>query len=345
MRLRVIICDHSGPPSVLKVVERPIPEPGPDEVLVEVAYAAITFVETQVRAGLMPPRGERGSGFPLVLGNGVTGAVVQVGAGVNPAWVGENVVTATGGSGGYAEYAVAPAEQLHRIPAGLAPREAVALLADGRTALALARAARFAPGDRVLVSAAAGGVGSLLVQLARAAGVRTVIGLAGGERKLELARSLGADVAVDYRRQGWERAVWDATNGLGVSVAFDGVGGAVGKAIVDLVAKGGRYLPHGMASGEPYEVPPDKARDLEIVPLHSLIAGPEDMYALVEQALKLAAEGRIKPVIGQVFPLERAAEAHAAIEARRTLGKTLLAVRSDAGTAPAGDEPIPGSSR
>jgi len=267
--MRVIICDHSGPPSVLKVVERPIPEPGPGEVLVEVAYAAITFVETQVRAGLMPPRGERGSGFPLVLGNGVTGAVVQVGAGVNPAWVGENVVTATGGSGGYAEYAVAPAEQLHRIPAGLAPREAVALLADGRTALALARAARINPGERVLITAAAGGVGSLLVQLCRAAGASCVIGLAGGERKRNLARSLGADVAVDYRVPGWERAVREATGGRGVDVAFDGVGGAVGKAIVGLVARGGRYLPHGMASGEFYEVPAEEAEKMEIIPLGS----------------------------------------------------------------------------
>lgn len=246
---------------------------------------------------------------------------------MDPAWVGETVAAPTGGSGGYAEFAVALEAELHRIPAGLDARQAVALLADGRTALALIRAARIMPGERALITAAAGGVGSLLVQLAREAGAFTV-GLAGGERKLELVRALGADCAADYRRPGWDREVWKATGGLGVDLAFDGVGGATGAAIVDLVRRGGRYLPHGMASGAFYEVPPEKARELEAIPLRSILAGPQDSYALVEEALGLAASGKIEAVIGQVFPLERAAEAHAAIEARQTVVKTLLHVGS-----------------
>lgn len=335
--MRVVICEHPGPPGVLRVVERPIPEPGPREVLVAVAYAAITFVETQVRAGIVPMNADDGSTFPLVLGNGVAGTVVKVGTGVDPRWIGEKVVTSTAGAGGYAEYAVAPMELLHRIPAGLDAKQAVALLADGRTALALARAARLRPSDRVLITAAAGGVGSLLVQLARAAGGSTVIGLAGGAKKLELARSLGADAAIDYRRPGWERDVRDATNGLGVDVAFDGVGGIVGKTIVDLMEKGGRYLPHGMASGAFCEIPPKRAQELDIIPLRSVLAGPNESYDLVEQALTLAATGQLRPVIGQVFPLERAAEAHAAIEARKTLGKTLLVLSTGASFAGARD--------
>src|SRR5690606_13854548 len=98
--MRVVICEHPGPPGVLRVVERPIPEPGPREVLVAVAYSAITFVETQVRAGIVPMNADDGSTFPLVLGNGVAGTVVKVGTGVDPRWIGEKVVTSTAGAGG-----------------------------------------------------------------------------------------------------------------------------------------------------------------------------------------------------------------------------------------------------
>jgi len=145
-----------------------------------------------------------------------------------------------------------------------------------------------------------------------------------------LARSLGADAAIDCRRPGWEREVWEATGGLGADVAFDGVGGAVSKALAGLVKKGGRYVVHGFASGEPGELPPEKRSELEVVPLHSVIAGPEDEYDLVERALAAAAAGSLAPVIGQIFPLEQAARAHALIEAREALGKTLLSVRGDA---------------
>lgn len=320
--MRVVLCERPGPPSVLKVVEQPAPKPSPGQVIVAVACAAITFIETQVRAGMIPP--SDGATFPLVLGNGVAGTVVEIGFDVDPSWLGEKVVTTTGGSGGYAECAVAWAEDLHRIPAGLDVQQAAALLADGRTALALSRAARIQPGDRVLITAAAGGVGSLLVQLARAAGAATVIGLAGGEQKLALARSLGAHVTLDYRLPGWQHAAKRAIHNLGVDIAFDGVGGATGKAVVDLLRPGGRYLPHGMASGAFYDIPPEKAQEIETIPLRSAISGPKESYVLVEEVLRLAALGHIRPVIGQIFPLEKAAHAHAAIEARKTLGKTLL---------------------
>lgn len=311
---------------MLEVAQRPTPNPGPDQVLVAVSYAAVTFVETQIRAGIMPPPGGGEPPFPLVLGNGVTGTVVETGAEVDRTWLGQPVVTATGGSGGYAQYAAVPVRLLHTIPKGLDARNAVALLADGRTAMALVRAARLRPADCVIVTAAAGGVGSLLVQLARAAGVEAVIGLAGGDKKQELARALGADVAIDYRQPGWEQDVWQATGGAGIDVAFDGVGGSTGKAIVGLLKKGGRYLPHGMASGEFYDPPPDRAAQLEVIPFRSLTDGAQNEWDLVEHALAAAAQGTIKPVIGQVFPLEQAAEAHRAIEARETVGKTLLSV-------------------
>ncbi len=321
--MRVVRVQQPGPPEVLEVVEVPDPEPGAGQVIIEVAVAGIAFVETQVRAGLHSRPGET---FPMVPGNGVGGTVVAVGDGVDPALVGRRVVSTTGGSGGYAERVAVPAAEPHTVPDGLDLRSAVALLNDGRTAVGLAATAEVGTGDRVLISAAGGGVGSLLVQLARRAGAATVVALAGGERKLAKARELGADVAVDYRRPGWTDEVRAAIGGHGVDVAFDGVGGDVGAGMVELVAPGARYVIHGMASGSFTALDPVvvEERKLTIVTLADVMPTPEDVRAATAEALAAAAEGWLVPTIGQTYRLEQAAEAHAAIEARATLGKTLL---------------------
>src|SRR5262245_6481581 len=317
--MRVILAERPGPPQVLSEVELPDPEPGPGQVVVDVAVAAITFVDTQMRAGTFP--GLPASAFPLVLGNGVGGTVAARGDGVDAAWLGAEVVTSTGGRGGYASRALAAADDLHRVPAGLALPDAVALLADGRTALALMQAAEVGPGQTVAVTAAGGGVGGLLVQLARRAGAG-VVALAGGERKLGHARALGASATVDYRAPGWEDRLGEAAP-AGLDAAFDGVGGDVGPVLAAQVHPGGRYLPHGAASGRWAAV---EARDITVIPLSAVVGSPADMYRLVEQAFALAAAGELRPTVGQTYPLADAAAAHAAIEARATLGKTLLAV-------------------
>jgi NADPH2:quinone reductase len=325
---------------VLRPVELPEPVPGPGEVLIDVEVAAITFIETQVRAGRSPRPGP--SPFPLVPGNGVGGTIVAVGPGVDDAAVGRRVVSATGASGGYAERVVVGAAEPYDVPARVDLRTAVALLADGRTALGLARAADLGRGDRVLVTAAGGGVGSLLVQLARRAGASAVVALAGDERKRDLARSLGADVAVDYRRDGWVAEARAALAlaapgaagapvgadgaGGGVDVAFDGVGGDVGAGVVELLAPGARLVVHGMAGGPFTRVDPAVAEDrgLTVLTLADVLPTPDAVRAATADALAAAAEGWLAPTIGQTFPLDRAADAHAAIEARATLGKTLL---------------------
>lgn len=212
--MRAVWLKEFGGPEVLSEGEAVRPLPGPGQVLVEVVYANITFVETQFRA---TGRGPFTARPPMVPGNGVGGVVTEVGPGVDPGLLGRRVVGSTGGSGGYAEYALAPADGLYPVPEGLALDEALALLADGRTAVLQLDAAAVKPGDRVLVEAAAGGVGSLLVQLARAAGA-TVVAAAGGEHKLAVARDLGAAETVDYRRTGWAERVPP------VDVVFDGVG-------------------------------------------------------------------------------------------------------------------------
>jgi NADPH2:quinone reductase len=319
--------DAFGGPENLHLVEVPDPVPGPGQVLVRTAAAGITFVETQVRAG-RPPWPGPGPALPVVLGNGVEGDVIGVGEGVAPSWLGRRVVTATGGAGGYADRVAVDASAPIAVPGNLGLGEAVALLADGRTALGLVRAASLAAGDRVLVTAAAGGVGSLLVQLARAAGVKQVVAAAGGEQKLALAAELGADVTVDYTTAGWAAGL------EAVDVGFDGVGGALGADLLAAMASGGRVLVYGGAGGPMTAADAVAARGLTLVPGHTVVRSPEDNRALVEQALAMAAAGRLRPVIGQRFPLARAADAHRAIEARETVGKTLL-IPSGARSSPA----------
>jgi len=207
------------------------------------------------------------------------------------------------------------------VPDGVALDEAVALLADGRTATMLVSSAALVPGERVLVEAAAGGVGSLLVQLATAAGAR-VVAAAGGPRKLDLARSLGAEVAVDYGAPGWAEAVRSAVGGL--DVVFDGVGGEVARAAFGLLERGGRMVSFGLASGTWSDVKDDEAAERGVTMVRGARGTPAELRAYTARALAEAAAGRLKPVIGQRFPLERAADAHAAIESRATVGKTLL---------------------
>ncbi|MEW2070158.1 zinc-binding dehydrogenase [Streptomyces sp. NPDC007346] len=316
-----VVMEEFGGPEVLRArcVEDPVP--GPGQLLVDVAYASVTFVETQVRSG-NGPFGR--PSLPRVPGNGVGGRVVAVGPGADPSLVGTTVVTTTGGEGGYAERALARADEVVPVPPGLDLKDAVALLADGRTALLLFRQAEIKPGEKVLVEAAAGGVGSLLVQLAVHSGAR-VIGAARGERKAELVVSLGA-AFVDYSQEQWLRQVRETAGG-DLDVVFDGVGGAIGTAAAGALGTGGRISLYGMASGADAELDEDDLAARQIRTL-GLFAGPGPAvtHAYIGEALRLAADGVLRPVVGQVFPLASAAEAHAAIEARTTLGKTLLAV-------------------
>ncbi|MGI5287943.1 zinc-binding dehydrogenase [Nonomuraea polychroma] len=306
--MRAVVLRQYGGPEALQVEKVPDPVAGPGQVLVEVAVAGVTFVETQVRADRGPRRAE----LPAILGNGVAGTVLAVGEGVDETLAGTRVVSTLNGYGGYAELAVASAGDLIPVPEGLSLEIAVALLADGRTAVGLARAAAPRPGEWVLVEAAGGGVGSLLVQLARAAGAR-VIGAASSAGKRELAASLGAELTVDYTDPGWTDVVRAASGGL--DVVFDGVGGEIGAAAQELLKDGGRLSAYGMAGG-PMTTPGPRV---------TAVPWPQtDLRELSRAALAEAVAGRLRPTIGAVLPLESAAEAHAAIESRTVTGKTLL---------------------
>lgn len=208
-------------PEVLAVGEAPDPVAGAGEVVIEVAVADVLFLDTQLRSGwgreyfdLEPP---------YVPGSGVVGRVIATGQGVDPGWAGRDVVAIVA-AGGYAERVVARADGLARVPDGLGMPTAAALVQTGPAALSLLDAAHLQRGEWVLVMPAAGGLGILLVQLARRAGGR-VIAAAGGQPKLQLARDLGAETVVDYAAEGWAERVRDAAGGAGPAVVFDGVGG------------------------------------------------------------------------------------------------------------------------
>jgi NADPH2:quinone reductase len=288
--VRAVWLREFGPPSVLVAGEADEPE---GEVVVDVAYANITFVETQLRAG----RGPFAVELPLIPGNGVGGTV---GA--------RRVIASLGGSGGYAERVAVAASALIDVPEGMALDAAVALLADGRTATLLADAAALQPGDRVLIEAAAGGVGTLLVQLALRAGA-TVVGAVGSDAKRAVVEGLGA-----------EAVLYEGARGP-FDVVFDGVGGEIGRAGFGALAPGGRMLSYGLASGTWAGIAPEEAAARGV----TLVQPARDPSALREATVRALAAG-LTPVIGQRFPLHRAADAHAAMEARATTGKTLLEV-------------------
>ncbi len=177
-------------------------------------------------------------------GGAAAGTVLAVGEGVDPAWTGRRVVAGPGALGTYAEQVAVPLDRLIPVPDGLGLREAAALAHDGVTGTGIAEAAGIRPGERVLILGASGGMGTLLVQMARAAGAR-VVGAARGERKLGLVRELGADAVVDYSEEGWTDRAREALGGAGADVLLDGVGGELGLAGFALTADGGRVSAHG----------------------------------------------------------------------------------------------------
>ncbi|MER7988277.1 zinc-binding dehydrogenase [Streptomyces noursei] len=308
------------------------PAPGPGEVRIAVAAAGVHLMDTALRAG------QEGGPVPLpalptVPGREVAGTVDAVGAGTDPSWLGRPVVAHLGMvPGGYAELAITAADRLHAIPDGLDPAQAVAMIGTGRTTMGILLCAGLTADDLAIVPAAAGGIGSLLVQYARHVGA-TVIGLAGGPTKVARVRALGADLALDYTVADWPHHVREflAERGAtGATIVFDSVGGAPGRAAVDLLARGGRHLVFGWSSGSPLEFTDDERAARGITSESVLgatmlarVGGIDPLRTLESAALAEAAAGRLVPTV-QRFPLAEAAAAHRALETRGTMGKVVL---------------------
>jgi NADPH:quinone reductase len=319
--MRAIQISSFGGPDVLVPTDLPDPAPGPGQVVVGLAAADVIFLDTLLRGGWgrdffpMP--------LPYVPGHGGAGTVLRTGDGVDPAWVGRRVLARIP-YGGYAEQAVADLDRIVPVPDGTPFEVAAALLHDGVTALSLDRLGEPEKDEWVLVTAAAGGAGTLLVQLAVEAGAR-VVAAASTAAKRTLAGTLGAEVTVDYTRPGWVDEVRSATDG-GAHLAYDGAGGTVGTSTVDAVADGGRLVTFGTADGFAAPDPGTLAgRGIRLI--EPLKAGPPPdsvMRELLTDALERAADGRLRPVIGATRPLDDAAGAHRALADRSVAGKSLL---------------------
>lgn len=322
--MRIVQAHQFGPPEVLQVEEVEEPQAGPDQVIIEVLAAGAAFGNTVLRSGKAPLP------LPYVPGWEVGGRITRVRQGLDQRLVGKLVVARTrNNAGGYAEQVAVESTSLFPLPAGLSVEQAVGVFSAGQTAVSVLKTVRIEPGEVVLITAAAGGVGSLLVQLVKAAGAGTVIGAARGKEKLETIARLGADVVIDYQLPGWEEQVRKITGNKGADVVLDSVGGAIGRQAFEVTANGhGRLVVFGSSSGSGMTI---ETRELAgrgvtvIGALGMMLAMTEQqMHASAEFALAEAAAGRLVAVIGQTYPLERAAEAHAALEARQTIGKVLL---------------------
>lgn len=312
-----------GPAENLTYEKVADPEPGAGQVRIAVAAAGVHLLDAALREGVPGPA--PAPELPTIPGREVAGVVEALGEGVPEIWLGRRVTAHLGFvPGGYAELAVTEVERLHEVPENLDYAEAVAMIGTGRTTMGILLFAGLGPDDVVVIPAAAGGIGTLLVQYAKNAGA-TVVGLAGGPAKTARVAANGADLAVDYTAPAWSEQV-AAYRGK-ATIVFDGVGGAVARESVALLAPGGRHLVFGWSAdgirdGGPYVVE-GVSRTVLGQEMLRRAGGPDPLRTLELRALAEAAAGRLTPAVHR-FPLAEAAEAHRALENRGTTGKVVL---------------------
>ncbi len=324
--MRAVQLSRFGGPELFEIVDIPTPVPGPGEVLVRMQAAGINFFEALMRANRYAVTPD----LPMIPGVEVAGIVEAAGPGVATPAVGARVAVplfAIGRpTGGYAEYVAVDAASTVPLPDALSFEDAVALMVQGLTALHLAR--RASPQDKtLLVTAAGGGVGTLLVQLARRAGARRLIAAAGSQDKLALAHSLGADLGVDYTRPDWPAIVRDATGGKGVDIIHDLVGGETTRAGLALLAPDGTlvFSPLGRFALTPADMERLFAANQTLSGFALLpLLTPEGMQSDLRHLFDLAVRGGITVVRGGRFPLAEVAAAHRLLDSRRSTGKIVL---------------------
>jgi NADPH:quinone reductase len=312
--MRAIQIEEFGGPEAMRLADVPDPQPAEGEVAVEVARAGINFADTHVTRNDYLAKHQ----LPLIPGGEIAGRTPD-----------GRRVAALLPSGGYAQKVAVNEAVLVPVPDQVSDDEAAALLLQGLTARSLLRvSARLEEGESVVVQAAAGGTGSLAVQLAKQMGAGRVIGLASSEEKRELARRLGADVAVDSRADDLEAAILEANDGQPVDVVLEMTGGESFEAGLRALAPFGRLVTYGLASREPVEV-----RNVDLMRTSRSVVGfwlmhlfgrPQELREGIAELLEAVAARKLEVVIGDVYPLSEARRAHEDIAARRTHGKLLL---------------------
>lgn len=317
--MKAIRFHEFGGPGVLRIDELEKPQPGAGEVLIRVAVAGVNYADTMLRAGTYftkPP-------LPLTPGFEVAGVIEAVGEEVSDQQVGQRVTARLTG-GGYAEYVVAKTSQVVPVPDGLDFGKATAMLVQGWTALGLLKSLR--AGQTVLIHAAAGGVGSLLVQLARLKGAR-VIGTASTPEKLETVKNLGADSAVNYSEANWTEQVLAATEGKGVDLLIEMVGGEIGSQNIRCLAVGATMIIYGSASAKDFQISAGglMSKNLTVKGYTLYIETPETLEVFTRELMSHLEAERLRIMV-QEFPFADAAAAHRAMESRQTTGKVVLTI-------------------
>ncbi|MGZ3403957.1 MAG: quinone oxidoreductase family protein [Phenylobacterium sp.] len=320
--MRAIRLEQTGGPEVLKLVEVETPTPGPGQILLRHEAIGVNFIETYLRSGLYPMK------LPAGLGGEAAGVVEAVGEGVTRFKVGDRAASA-GTSGAYADASVVSAARAVHIPAGVDTRTAAAALLKGMTVeFLLRRLHRVEAGETILVHAAAGGVGQIMTQWAKALGA-VVIATVGSEAKAARVRELGADHVILYRDQDVAAEVRRITDGKGVPVAYDSVGKDTFEGTLKSLAKRGVFVSFGNASGPP---PPVEGRQLLIngslfftrPTMGDYQTTTEELDASAAALFEMIGSGKLKIEIGQTFALTEARKAHEALESRATIGASLL---------------------
>jgi len=321
--MKAIRIERTGGPEVMKLSEVELPRPGKGEVRVRHTAIGLNFIDTYHRSGLYP--------VPLPSGLGVeaAGVVEALGEGVKGLKVGDRVAYGTGPIGAYAEAKNHPANRLSKIPKSISDEQAAAMMLKGMTARYLLRATyRVKRGDLVLIHAAAGGVGSILSQWARALGA-TVIGTVGSDEKAELARSNGCHQVINYSREDVAKLVREITQGKGVSVVYDGVGQATLMSSLDSLRPRGLLVSFGNASG------PVRALDtlwlsqrgslyVTRPTLATYIADDRDLEETAADLFDIVKSGKVKIPVHQRYRLQDAAQAHRELETRKTTGASVI---------------------
>jgi NADPH:quinone reductase len=322
--MKAIQFTEYGGPEVLQTVELNRPIPKGQQVLIEIHAIGVNYADTARREGqyVVPTK------LPFLPGAEIAGVVIEAGDSVTNVKPGDRVVTLIE-SGGYAEYALADCRGLIPLQDNMDFEQAAALPLQGLSAYHILKTmGRLEKEETVLVHAAAGGVGTLAVQLAKLLGAGKVIATASNQEKLALAAEMGADVLINYTEQGWEEKVLEATGGKGVDVALEMAGGEIFNKTLKCLATFGRLVIYGVASGEQSRFYPSSlmARNQSVIGffLPQIMRKPALIQSSMAEMLRFISEGQLKLTIGGVYPLEQAAEVHRLLQSRQTKGKLIL---------------------
>jgi len=323
--MKAVRFHKTGGPEVLVYEDVPDPIPAAGQVLIRVEAAGMNFADVMRRRGDDYPEP---SPPPFILGAEVAGTIAALGEGVTGIEAGTPVL-ATPGAGGYAQFICVPAATVFPLPSGFSAVQAAALVGHGLTAaIALRDAARLAQGETVLVEAAAGGVGSFAVQLAKLFGAGKVIAAASTPEKRAIAERLGADASVDYTAPNWSEQVRALTDGRGVDVVLETAGGEAVAQALDAMAPFGRMVFLGQSSGKTAFVDPWQLtvpnRTVTGFYIGSYLAFPELIQSTLGEIIGFLMAGKLSLQVGTVLPLSQAAQAHRLMEERKTTGKVVL---------------------